>query len=178
MCCKNLWKRIIPFTIALAIGLVTANILYKQNLESKTLKPSRLGDKVFVVGDGDDDGSGVIGCYPNGFNEKRESVTSFIEGNPKNYLQMAGEYPLEIISEIRAKYTETANRKGTQGKVVLRVTFLDNGKIGKILVVKDLPNGLTKEAISAAKQIKFTPASSHGTFYSQTKTVTYTFSLN
>ncbi len=175
MCGKNFWKRIIPFVIALAIGLLAANVLHKENIEDKTLKQSRLSDNYFIIQrDKDDDWSG---CEMKDFHEKRQSVTSFIEGNPKNYLQLAAEYPLEIISETRAKYTEAANLKGTQGKVVLRVTFLENGKIGKISVVSGLPNGLTEEAISAAKQIKFTPAMSHGTRYSQTKTVTYTFSL-
>jgi len=176
MCCKNLWKRIIPFAIALAIGLVTANILYKQNLESKTLKPSRLGDKVFVVGDGDD-GSGVIGCYPNGFNEKRESVTSIIDVDTDRLL-LAGDYHLKVISEIPAKYTEVARRNRTQGKVVLRVDFLTNGKIGKISVVESLPHGLTEQAISATKQIKFQPAGHCWGFNNETATVTYNFSLN
>ncbi|HMS41609.1 MAG TPA: TonB family protein [Pyrinomonadaceae bacterium] len=177
MCCKNFYRRIIPFAIALAIGLLAANFLYKENIENKTLKQSRLSDKLLVIeGDGDDVWSGVIACEMNGFNEKSESVVSSIDIDEKPIFP--GDFPLEIISETKAQYTKKARQKETQGKVILRATFLANGKIGKISVINGLPDGLTKEAISVAKQIKFKPAGNCWGFENKTATVTYTFSLN
>lgn len=156
MCCKNFWKRIIPFVIALAIGFFAVNFSYNK-------------------GNADIE---ISACNMNKFSrEKRESVTSVIDVN-SDRLMLAGDYHVKVISEIPAKYTEVARQNRTQGKVILRVDFLANGKIGKISVVESLPHGLTEQAISATKQIKFQPAGHCWGFNNETATVTYTFSLN
>jgi TonB family protein len=82
-----------------------------------------------------------------------------------------------IILKTRANYTEAARQTQTQGKVVLRVTFQANGAIGDISVIAGLSNGLTEEAIKAARKILFIPAQRDGARYSVTKPVEYTFTI-
>lgn len=82
---------------------------------------------------------------------------------------------VKIISKPRALYTEVARRQGIQGKVVLRVTFQADGKIGAISPLSGLEAGLTERAIAAAREIRFEPAMKNGVPYSVTKTIEYTF---
>ena len=87
------------------------------------------------------------------------------------------EYPLQILRIPRATYTETARRKDTKGSVILNVTFLGNGAIGAIEVMKELENGLTEEAIKAARQIVFLPKKVNGITVPVTVRREYTFSI-
>lgn len=85
--------------------------------------------------------------------------------------------PVEILDKPRAAY-RTLNR-GTfciQGKVVLKVQFLESGKIGTIFVISRLPY-VTPNAIEAAKKIKFIPAIKDGKPVTTFKAVAYEFGL-
>jgi TonB family protein len=84
---------------------------------------------------------------------------------------------IRICLKPRAKYTEESRQANTQGSVMLRVTFNANGSIGGISLVSGLPNGLTEEAMKAAKKIVFIPAQKNGVKYTVTKQVQYQFSL-
>jgi ubiquitin len=75
------------------------------------------------------------------------------------------------------KYTEQARRNNTQGSCKLRVSFYANGAIGSISPFTTLPDGLTEQAIAAAKKIIFLPAKRNGKKYNVTKTVEYTFTI-
>ncbi|MGI8466955.1 MAG: energy transducer TonB [Pyrinomonadaceae bacterium] len=76
-----------------------------------------------------------------------------------------------------AKYTEEARRKRVQGTVLLKITFFANGSIGDITPVKELPNGLTEQAIAAAKKIVFIPRIEKGKPQISIKQVEYSFSI-
>lgn len=84
---------------------------------------------------------------------------------------------VKILSKPRANYTDAARQNQVQGKVVLRVTFSANGSIGAISVISGLGNGLTEQAIAAARGIRFEPAKRAGVPYSVTKPVEYTFTI-
>jgi TonB family protein len=84
---------------------------------------------------------------------------------------------VKILSKPRANYTDAARQNQVQGKVVLRVTFSANGSIGNISVISGLGNGLTEQAIAAARGIRFEPAKRGGVPYSVTKPVEYTFTI-
>jgi TonB family protein len=84
---------------------------------------------------------------------------------------------VRIISKPLAQYTDSARAANTEGTVVLRVTFLASGKIGTVLPEKELPNGLTQQAIEASRAIKFEPAKSNGHPTTVVKLVEYNFSL-
>jgi TonB family protein len=85
--------------------------------------------------------------------------------------------PLNIISKPKAAYTDEARTNDTQGVVTLRITFLASGEIGGITVVSGLPDGLTEQAIAAAKQIKFEPKRVDGQPVSVTMTFQYGFNI-
>ena|SRR5436190_588779 len=85
--------------------------------------------------------------------------------------------PFKIISKPRPGYTDSARQANIQGTVILRVTFMANGSIGSISAVKGLPNGLTEQAIAAARRIAFTPAQANGVPQSVTKQIEYSFSI-
>jgi hypothetical protein len=61
--------------------------------------------------------------------------------------------------------------------VKLKITFLATGQIGAIFVVKGLPNGLSEQAVIAAKGIRFEPAKKNGVPYSVPKIISYSFTI-
>jgi outer membrane biosynthesis protein TonB len=81
----------------------------------------------------------------------------------------------KIKEKPRAHYTEQALGK-TEGTVRLLVVFGADGQIKAILPVKELKNGLTYEAIKAARQIKFEPATKDGKPVMSYALVEYSFS--
>ncbi len=83
--------------------------------------------------------------------------------------------PVKILDKPQASRTD--GQDCSQGKVVLRVTFLDSGEIGKISVISGLTKSLTDSAVEAAKKIKFVPAIKDGKPVSVTKPVEYVFSI-
>ncbi len=74
-------------------------------------------------------------------------------------------------------YTDLARKNEVSGTVLLRVTFLANGAIGSISPVSSLGNGLTEQAIIAAKKIVFIPAKRNGSNISMTMSVQYVFTI-
>ncbi|HEY8560661.1 MAG TPA: energy transducer TonB [Pyrinomonadaceae bacterium] len=84
---------------------------------------------------------------------------------------------VKILSKPRANYTDAARQAQVQGKVVLRVTFSANGSIGAISVISGLGNGLTEQAIAAARGIRFEPAKKAGVPVSVSKPVEYSFTI-
>jgi len=85
--------------------------------------------------------------------------------------------PFRIISKPRPGYTDAARQNQVTGVVRLKVTFLASGAIGSIAPVSGLPYGLTEQAISAARQIKFEPQKKNGSAVAVTKTIEYSFSI-
>ena len=82
-----------------------------------------------------------------------------------------------IIFRPRAKYTEIARQNRIQGSVVLSVIYGADGSIRDIRVQHGLPDGLTEEAIAAARQIRFNPASHNGRPVNVRGTIEYNFTL-
>jgi TonB family protein len=75
-------------------------------------------------------------------------------------------------------YSTEARKKNVSGIVVLHLILASSGEIKNITVVKGLPEGLTEEAIEAAKQIEFSPAIKDGKKVSQLVTVVYNFIID
>jgi len=84
---------------------------------------------------------------------------------------------LRILHKPAPQYTDEARANSTEGVVRLRVTFLASGDIGSVQPLNDLGDGLTEQAIAAARKLQFEPATLNGTPTSVTKTVEYTFSI-
>ena len=84
---------------------------------------------------------------------------------------------MKLLYHPQAYYTDSARQNQVQGKIRLEVEFLDTGEIGSIRPLNRLEFGLTEQAISAAKRIRFTPATAAGTAITVKKVVEYNFSL-
>jgi protein TonB len=74
-------------------------------------------------------------------------------------------------------FTEEARKNNVTGVVRLRAVLHASGGIQSISVVKGLPDGLTEKAISAARQIRFTPAEKDGRAVSQYVVLEYNFNI-
>jgi TonB family protein len=117
-------------------------------------------------GDGDGDGEGN-GRGPGG---KKDGLDDIVA-------KVGPTVGVKIVSKPRPGYTDAARVNNIQGTVILKVTFLANGSIGGVSVVKGLPNGLTEQAIAAAKGIRFEPAQRAGRPYAVNKNVEYSFTI-
>jgi protein TonB len=82
-----------------------------------------------------------------------------------------------ITSTPKATYTEEGRKNNVQGSVRLRITLLASGQVGSVTPVTRLPNGLTEQAIAAAKRISFTPKKVNGVAQSVIITRDYTFTI-
>jgi TonB family protein len=90
---------------------------------------------------------------------------------------VAPDQPLKIISKAPARYTARARQNGVEGRVELKITFLANGTIGSITVVRGLPDGLTDQAVNAARIIRFQPAIKNGVAVTTIKLLSYSFNI-
>lgn len=165
MYCRSFWKRIIPFALALGLGLLAANILRRENFaengQEKYSAKVVYSEKGTGISGGSDIGTGL----PPFYNEKSSKASS------------SETKTLQIVSKPRAIYTDAARQNQIQGKVRLRVTFLASGQIGDVSPISNLPDGLTEQAITAAKQIKFKPEIRNGKPIPAIKIVEYNFTI-
>jgi TonB family protein len=92
--------------------------------------------------------------------------------NPREVTQKA-----RIVSKPEPQYTEEARRNQISGTVVLKAVFSSSGQVTNIRAVNGLPFGLTERAITAARQIRFTPAMKDGRAVSQYIQIEYNFNL-
>jgi|SRR5687767_20832 len=82
-----------------------------------------------------------------------------------------------VLKKPEPQYTEEARSNGVNGTVVLRAVFAADGTVKHFLVISGLPDGLTEEAIRAARKIKFTPAAIDGRPVSMFIQLEYNFNL-
>ena len=85
--------------------------------------------------------------------------------------------PVQILAKPKALYTDAARTNNVQGVVRVRVTLLASGQIGGVSPVSTLPYGLTEQALAAARQIKFKPATKGGVPVTTSKIFEYTFTM-
>jgi TonB family protein len=74
-------------------------------------------------------------------------------------------------------FTVEARKNDLEGTVRLRLVLGSDGKVSQLTVVKGLPDGLTEEAIKAARAIRFTPAQKDGRNVSQWVVIEYNFNI-
>jgi len=82
-----------------------------------------------------------------------------------------------LVVKPRPGYTEAARESNTQGTVLLKATFLSNGSVGSVVVIKSLPFGLTEQAIRALRSSAFLPQLANGKPINVVKQIEYTFSI-
>ena len=84
---------------------------------------------------------------------------------------------VKIISKPKATYTDAARMNGVSGTIRLLIELASDGKVRNILVIKRLGSGLDEQALDAARDIKFTPATKNGVPISVVKTFEYSFMI-
>ena len=82
-----------------------------------------------------------------------------------------------ILEKPEPTYTEAARKNQITGTVVIRAVFSSSGQVTNIVAVSKLPDGLTEKAISAARQIRFIPATKDGHNVSMYMQLEYNFNL-
>jgi TonB family protein len=68
----------------------------------------------------------------------------------------------KVLRESKPTYTPEAMRAKIQGVVLLQVVILDSGLVGDVKVIKSLDPGLDQEAMKAARNWLFQPATKDG----------------
>jgi TonB family protein len=71
------------------------------------------------------------------------------------------EKPVRLKAPI-PRYTDAARANKTEGTVTLRVLVSADGDVQQVRVIRGLPDGLTEQAIAAAREAKFKPAMKDG----------------
>ena len=74
-------------------------------------------------------------------------------------------------------YTENARHNRVEGIVILRAVFSKTGRVEDIQVLAGLPDGLSEQALKAARHIRFHPAVKDGKAVSMWMQLEYHFSL-
>ncbi len=85
--------------------------------------------------------------------------------------------PIVVISKPLPTYTAEARELKIQGDVTLRVRFLASGQVEVLGVVNGLGHGLDQEAVRAAEQIRFKPATRGGRPVDEVSVVRITFQM-
>ena len=84
---------------------------------------------------------------------------------------------VRLVMKPEPRYTETARQKQVVGTVFIKAVFSCNGSVVSIRVVEGLPDGLTEQAVAAAKKIKYVPAVKGGKYASMWMQLEYNFNL-
>lgn len=183
---KNFYKKIIPLFITFSLSLFAVSIpqidVYPTKNQDLSIKKKTFTTKVKNYynsdqGTGSSNHSNEVRywcCYREGFVKNEISKNEPITNSKRSDSKVK---KLKILSKPMALYTEEARNNNIQGSVVLRVTFLSNGKIGKVSAVTSLPYGLAEKAVEAAQKIKFEPMLIDGKAGAVTKSVQYNFTI-
>ena len=75
--------------------------------------------------------------------------------------------PPRLIQRVDPNYPATARAARVSGDVVLSIEVGKDGRVSRVNVVKELPFGLTREAIRVVEQWRFEPATVNGRPVSQ-----------
>jgi TonB family protein len=133
-----------------------------------TVLASGFGDGVAT---GNSPRGGVV--QQSGFDSKRAGPeapkASLINGPPST--------PVQIFSKPNPEYTEEGRRLKIDGEVRLEVLFSTSGQVHVVRVLQGLGHGLDEEAVKAAQQIRFKPASHQGQPVDSTAVVHIIFQL-
>lgn len=114
---------------------------------------------------------------------RADSLLAFVEiaNAPPGTLAIFGAKEVSVKARITSRpepgYTEEARQNKIRGTVVLRAILAANGRVVGIRVVKGLSEGLSEQAIDAARKIKFVPALKDGRPVSMFVQIEYNFNI-
>ena len=85
--------------------------------------------------------------------------------------------PPSLVTSARPEYPELAREVGAEGRVILKILVLEDGKIGGIEILESPHPMLTENALKAASACAFAPATSRGLPVRATVVMPFVFSL-
>ncbi|HKS28866.1 MAG TPA: energy transducer TonB [Pyrinomonadaceae bacterium] len=159
-------KRILPFTLTLIIGIALGSFFNlfraaRQGTAGTFRLESAYGTRDIAYGSG-------RGC-----SSRRRSSSAYSSSSYSTTIRSA-----EIYYQPKPTYTTTARKNYTEGDVTVRVTLAADGTVSTVEPLTRLPYGLTDEAVRAARQIRFNPATRDGSPVDEVKTITYSFNID
>lgn len=101
--------------------------------------------------------------------------TQNVKATEKNNTEKSNAVSVRITNKPFPSYTDSARANRTNGTIRLWTLFLSNGRIGLVVPLNRLPDGLTESALNAAKDIRFEPATRDGKAVSVVKQIEYSF---
>ncbi|HWQ33511.1 MAG TPA: energy transducer TonB [Blastocatellia bacterium] len=128
------------------------------------------------LGIGDGKGGGALKGEDGNVGGKRNQQGCCGQGGTGGSGQAYTTRPVITYKE-KAQYTEEAPKNGVMGVVVLSAVFGEDGEIYDIRPVRQLPDGLTEEAIRALRKIRFRPATKNGTPVSVRMNIEFSFTI-
>lgn len=173
---RGAWNKV---KIGKSFGWIHGNALETPSLQvPSTVSP--FGDPNSRLSDGQGTGTGTgrgVGTGTGRGVGSGDTAKQIKPDDPKTDEPTPLNSPFRILSKPNATYTETARRNQISGTVRLRIQFLSTGEIGEIVPITELPDGLTDQAIAAAKGIRFQPQRINGVAKTTTKIVEYSFAI-
>lgn len=111
--------------------------------------------------------------------EQMEAMLAYAETDPARriYPTSAVTSRALITSKPEPGFTEEARRAGVTGVVRQRAEQAADGKVKHVLLLNRLGSGLTEKAVSAARRMKFQPATIAGMPVSQYVILEYNFNI-
>lgn len=82
-----------------------------------------------------------------------------------------------LLNSPMPRYTETARRNGVRGRIRAAVLINEHGGVSAVILLSHLPDGLDDQAIAAAQQLNFRPATKAGNPVSFWKSVVIEFNF-
>jgi TonB family protein len=113
-----------------------------------------------------------LGCSQTVKKEDRASLVGVVED------MLTYDQPPTVISSGRPEYPDIARELGAEGRVVLKVLVLEDGKVGAVQILESPHPALTGNAVDAVRRCVFSPARWKGTPVKATVVMPFIFTLD
>ena len=166
------------FLKSFGLDLIDPTLPGYDNGSKSTAAPSATGNVASGEGMGIGPGRSESTTGAGNVAGNRLPSTSFDSNDPNRvFSSREVTQKARILDRAEPVYTESARKYSVTGTIVLRAVFSKEGQLTNIKVMKGLPHGLTRQAVAAARRIKFIPAQKDGRTVSQYIQIEYNFNL-
>lgn len=124
-----------------------------------TLANKNLGE---ITASGNGNGGGIGSGSALGTGNTSSLEIEIVPAEEVYNIKDTGVIPPRILSKKTPSYTKEAIKEKIEGVIILSVIFATDSSVKEIKIIQGLGYGLDEEAIKAASQIKFIPATKDG----------------
>ncbi|MBN8723634.1 MAG: energy transducer TonB [Acidobacteria bacterium] len=128
-------------------------------------------------GNGGGIGSGIGSGSASGTGNTSSLQIEIVPAEEVYNIKDTGVIPPRILSKKTPSYTKEAIEEKIEGVIILSVIFATDSSVKEIKIIQGLGYGLDEEAIKAASQIKFIPATKDGKLVNVRARLEYTLNL-